>query len=116
MPTPRRDSICAGTGPPGRHSIAQPFANHNGGHLAFGPDGLLYVGLGDGGSGGDPGDYAQNPAELLGKMLRIDVNVPDDDPSGYVVPPSNPFQPRNASRISARDLGLRSQESMALLV
>jgi len=81
-------------GPAGPAWIAQPFANHNGGHLAFGPDGLLYVGLGDGGSGGDPGDYAQNPAELLGKMLRIDVNVPDDDPSGYVVPSSNPFQPR----------------------
>ena len=81
-------------GPAGPAWIAQPFANHNGGHLAFGPDGLLYVGLGDGGSGGDPGDYAQNPSELLGKMLRIDVNVPDDDPSGYVVPPSNPFQPR----------------------
>jgi len=72
--------------------ILQPFANHNGGHLAFGPDGYLYIGLGDGGSGGDPGDYAQNPAELLGKMLRIDVSVRDRDPSGYAVPPSNPFQ------------------------
>jgi glucose/arabinose dehydrogenase len=71
--------------------IAQPFANHNGGHLAFGPDGMLYIGLGDGGSGNDPGHRAQNPAELLGKMLRIDVNVPDADPSGYAVPPSNPF-------------------------
>lgn len=71
--------------------IAQPFANHNGGHLAFGPDGFLYVGLGDGGSGDDPDHRAQNPAELLGKMLRIDVNVPDTDPSGYQVPASNPF-------------------------
>jgi glucose/arabinose dehydrogenase len=71
--------------------ILQPFANHNGGHLAFGPDGFLYIGLGDGGSGNDPGHRAQNPAELLGKMLRIDVNVPDDDASGYQVPPDNPF-------------------------
>ena len=57
--------------------IRQPFANHNGGHLAFGPDGFLYVGLGDGGSGDDPDHRAQDPAELLGKMLRIDVNVAD---------------------------------------
>ena len=71
--------------------IAQPFSNHNGGHLAFGPDGFLYVGLGDGGSGDDPAHRAQNPAELLGKMLRIDVNVPDTHPSGYQVPASNPF-------------------------
>ncbi len=71
--------------------IAQPYANHNGGHLAFGPDGFLYIGLGDGGSGGDPERRAQNPAELLGKMLRIDVGVADTHPSGYQVPPSNPF-------------------------
>src|SRR5215210_6735616 len=54
--------------------IAQPFANHNGGQLQFGPDGYLYIGMGDGGSGGDPGNRAQNTAELLGKILRIDVN------------------------------------------
>ena len=71
--------------------ITQPFANHNGGHLAFGPDGYLYVGLGDGGSGNDPDHRAQNPAELLGKMLRIDVNVPDTHAIGYQVPPDNPF-------------------------
>jgi glucose/arabinose dehydrogenase len=71
--------------------ILQPFSNHNGGHLAFGPDGFLYIGLGDGGSGNDPGHRAQNPNTLLGKFLRIDVNVPDDHPSGYVVPPNNPF-------------------------
>ena len=66
----------------GRHRarfVAQPFSNHNGGHLAFGPDGYLYIGLGDGGSGNDPDHRAQNPNELLGKMLRIDVNVPDGD-------------------------------------
>jgi glucose/arabinose dehydrogenase len=77
--------------PSGLRYIVQPYANHNAGNLAFGPDGYLYIGLGDGGSGNDPENRAQNPAELLGKMLRIDVNVPDSDASGYVVPPSNPF-------------------------
>ena len=77
--------------PDGRSFIEQPFANHNGGHLAFGPDGYLYIGMGDGGSGGDPGNRAQNPATLLGKMLRIDINVPDTDTRGYRVPPDNPF-------------------------
>jgi glucose/arabinose dehydrogenase len=76
--------------------IVQPYANHNGGHLAFGPDGYLYIGMGDGGSSNDPENRAQDPASLLGKMLRIDVNVPDNDPSGYVIPPDNPFQPGNA--------------------
>jgi glucose/arabinose dehydrogenase len=71
--------------------IPQPFSNHNGGNLAFGPDGYLYIGLGDGGSANDPQHNAQSPASLLGKMLRIDVNVPDSHPSGYVVPPDNPF-------------------------
>ena len=78
-------------GPTGPAYIQQPFANHNGGNLMFGPDGFLYIGLGDGGSGGDPGNRAQNPNEWLGKMLRIDVNVPDADPTGYTVPPGNPF-------------------------
>ena len=78
-------------GASGSAFVAQPFANHNGGHLAFGPDGFLYIGLGDGGSGDDPDHRAQNPQELLGKMLRIDVNVPDTHPIGYQVPPSNPF-------------------------
>ena len=80
--------------PDGRRFIEQPFANHNGGHLAFGPDGHLYIGLGDGGSGGDPLNNAQNPNTLLGKMLRIDVGVPDADPRGYRVPADNPFVDR----------------------
>ena len=65
--------------------VAQPYANHNGGQLAFGPDGMLYVGMGDGGSGGDPGNRAQNLQTLLGKLLRIDVNRRGADPEivGY---------------------------------
>jgi glucose/arabinose dehydrogenase len=77
--------------PDGRRTIDQPFSNHNGGHLAFGPDGYLYIGMGDGGSGGDPMNHAQNPRSLLGKMLRIDVNVDDEEPRGYRVPDDNPF-------------------------
>jgi len=77
--------------PGGQQVIVQPFSNHNGGHLAFGPDGFLYVGLGDGGSSNDPFHNAQNPATLLGKMLRLDVSVGDGDPEGYDVPPTNPF-------------------------
>src|SRR5690606_4007339 len=63
--------------PDGRRSIEQPFSNHNGGHIAFGPDGYLCIGFGDGGSGNDPMHLAQNPLSLLGKMLRLDVSVPD---------------------------------------
>jgi uncharacterized repeat protein (TIGR03806 family) len=63
----------------------QPDSNHNGGHLAFGPDGFLYAGVGDGGSGGDPNDNAQNLNVLFGKMLRIDVGTG----TGYSIPSSN---------------------------
>jgi glucose/arabinose dehydrogenase len=66
--------------------IAQPFGNHNGGHIAFGPDGYLYIGMGDGGSAGDPQGSGQNPTALLGKMLRIDVNA-----EPYAIPSDNPF-------------------------
>lgn len=68
-------------------SIPQPYPNHNGGMIAFGPDGYLYIGMGDGGSGGDPQNRAQNKNDLLGKLLRIDVNnlVP------YGIPTDNPF-------------------------
>ncbi|MDX2170669.1 MAG: PQQ-dependent sugar dehydrogenase [Deltaproteobacteria bacterium] len=69
-------------------TIAQPFANHNGGQLAFGPDGYLYAGMGDGGLGGDPQDNAQDDASLLGKLLRFDVDV--EPPPYYAVPPTNP--------------------------
>ena len=71
--------------------IAQPYANHNGGNLVFGPDGYLYIGLGDGGSADDPQHRAQTPSTLLGKMLRVDVGVPETDPIGYRIPADNPF-------------------------
>ena len=70
-------------------TLDQPYTNHNGGHIAFGPDGYLYIGFGDGGSGGDPQDHAQNVNDLLGSMLRIDVNVAP--PATYAIPPDNPF-------------------------
>jgi glucose/arabinose dehydrogenase len=77
--------------PDGHAFIRQPFENHNGGDLHFGPDGYLYIAMGDGGSGNDPTNQAQDMTSLLGKMLRIDVAVPDTDPIGYRVPPDNPF-------------------------
>lgn len=68
-------------------TINQPYSNHNGGHIAFGQDGYLYIGMGDGGAGGDPQNYSQNTNSLLGKMLRIDVN----SGSPYGIPADNPF-------------------------
>jgi len=68
-------------------NVEQPFANHNGGQLAFGPDGFLWFGLGDGGSGGDPLGNGQNPSTLLGSILRLDVA----EAGGYAIPDDNPF-------------------------
>jgi uncharacterized repeat protein (TIGR03806 family) len=68
-------------------TVDQPYANHNGGGIAFDAEGYLVIGLGDGGSGGDPGNRAQNPNSLLGKFLRLDVD--NGDP--YSIPPTNPF-------------------------
>ena len=68
-------------------TIPQDFSNHNGGCLRFGPDGLLYIGMGDGGSGGDPNNRAQNINSLLGKMLRIDI----DNGTPYASPATNPY-------------------------
>jgi len=86
-------------------TIVQPFANHNGGQLAFGPDGYLYIGMGDGGSGGDPFNNAQNPLSLLGKLLRIDV---ESQSGGYRIPSTNPFAGNTAYRPEIWALGLRN--------
>jgi glucose/arabinose dehydrogenase len=88
--------------------VAQPYSNHNGGQLAFGPDGMLYVGLGDGGSGGDPQGNGQNRATLLGSLLRIDVNGQDAG-LAYAIPPDNPFVgARDGSRGEIWAYGLRN--------
>jgi glucose/arabinose dehydrogenase len=71
-------------------TVGQPYANHNGGHIAFGPDGFLYIGMGDGGSAGDPGNRAQNINSMLGKMLRLDVNHTSGS-RHYRSPSSNPY-------------------------
>lgn len=71
-------------------SFGQPYSNHNGGKIAFGPDRYLYIGLGDGGSGNDPGNRAQNRSEILGKILRIDVDAPSGN-LNYSIPASNPY-------------------------
>ncbi|MBL7969230.1 MAG: PQQ-dependent sugar dehydrogenase [Prolixibacteraceae bacterium] len=85
-------------------TIYQPYQNHNGGDLKFGPDGYLYIGMGDGGSSGDPGNRAQNPKELLGKMLRIDIN----NGTRYSIPTSNPFATSTTTKPEIWALGLRN--------
>ncbi len=84
--------------------IHQPYSNHNGGWLAFGPDGYLYIATGDGGSGGDPQNRAQNPDSLLGKMLRLDVSPG----TGYAIPPGNPFVGATPGADEVYALGLRN--------
>jgi len=84
-------------------AIPQDFANHNGGQIAFGPDGYLYVGMGDGGSGGDPNERSQDPMQLLGKMLRLDVSV-----MPYAIPATNPFVGDPGVRDEIWALGLRN--------
>lgn len=99
--SPRRSVISRFTAEQGRLSakrgseqvlleVLQPYSNHNGGQLAFGPDGYLYIGLGDGGSGGDPLGNGQNAGTLLGSILRIDVNRAAGG-LPYAVPRDNPF-------------------------
>jgi glucose/arabinose dehydrogenase len=85
--------------------IAQPYSNHNGGQIAFGPDGYLYVGVGDGGSGGDPYGNGQDPGTLLGTILRLDVS---DKKGGYSSPPDNPFVGMKGRRPEIWALGLRN--------
>jgi glucose/arabinose dehydrogenase len=87
--------------------VEQPYQNHNGGDLAVGPDGMLYIGLGDGGSGGDPERRALNLAELLGKMLRIDPSTTSGD-LAYTIPADNPFVGTEGARGEIWSIGLRN--------
>lgn len=87
-------------------AVDQPFANHNGGQLVSGPDGFLYIGLGDGGSGGDPQGNGQRLDTLLGKILRIDPRP--DGSSPYTIPPGNPFVARAGARPEIWAYGLRN--------
>ncbi|MCI0844556.1 MAG: PQQ-dependent sugar dehydrogenase [Chloroflexi bacterium] len=87
--------------------IMQPFSNHNGGQLAFGPDGMLYISLGDGGAGGDPQGNGQNASTLLGSILRIDVSGIGPD-QGYRVPADNPFAGATDARGEIWAYGLRN--------
>ncbi len=116
-------------------SFGQPFSNHNGGMIAFGPDGFLYIGTGDGGSGGDPQGNGQNLETLLGKILRIDIDA--DAGSLFTVPPDNPFVgnpgreevwayglrnpwrfsfDRMTGRLFAADVGQNSREEVDVIV
>jgi hypothetical protein len=94
--------------------IAQPFKNHNGGDLHFGRDGYLWIATGDGGGAGDPFDQAQNPASLLGKILRVDVDrddFPGDPLRNYGIPPDNPLRRGPGS---PGGLGARAAQPVAL--
>ena len=86
-------------------TIDQPFSNHNGGQLQFGPDGKLYIGMGDGGSGGDPQGHGQNRATLLGDLLRLDV---DQANVTYRIPPDNPYAGSTQFRQEIWAYGLRN--------
>ena len=87
--------------------IEQPFSNHNGGHLVFGPDGYLYIGVGDGGASGDPNGNAQNLGTLLGSILRIDVSALSATGT-YSVPDDNPFVDERGARPEIWAYGLRN--------
>ena len=91
-------------------AVGQPQANHNGGRLEFGPDGMLYVGIGDGGGSGDPGVNGQNLATRLGTVLRIDVQSVD---TGFVIPADNPFVGQNSVAPEIWAWGLRNPWRMS---
>jgi glucose/arabinose dehydrogenase len=88
--------------------VAQPFANHNGGAVVFGPDGMLYIATGDGGSGGDPQGNGQRLDTHLGKILRIDVNVAPGSSTAYQVPADNPFATTAGAKPEIWFYGLRN--------
>ncbi|HET9604703.1 MAG TPA: PQQ-dependent sugar dehydrogenase [Gemmatimonadales bacterium] len=85
-------------------TVEQPYSNHNGGQLAFGPDGDLFIGMGDGGSGGDPQGHGQDAGDLLGSLLRIDV----DSDTGYAIPADNPWVDSSGARGEVWSIGLRN--------
>ena len=89
-------------------NVVQPYQNHNAGQLAFGPDGFLYVGWGDGGLAGDPRGHGQNTETLLGSMLRIDVDTPGEGDTPYAIPADNPFVGREGVRPEIWAYGLRN--------
>jgi len=88
-------------------TIEQPFSNHNGGQIAFGPDGYLYIGMGDGGSANDPQGHGQNLSTLLGAMLRIDIDKKEIGLE-YGIPDDNPFKKRPDARPEIWAYGLRN--------
>lgn len=88
-------------------SYTQPYSNHNGGDLAFGSDGYLYISSGDGGSGGDPQNFSQNTQSLLGKILRLDIDSTTDT-ENYTIPTSNPFVGNSNFREEIWAYGLRN--------
>ena len=92
--------------------VEQPYSNHNGGHIVFGPDGMLYVGLGDGGAAGDPQGNGQDTSTLLGSILRIDVSRLDSLGT-YAVPDDNPFAGSGGDG-PRRDMGLRPPKPVAV--
>jgi hypothetical protein len=99
--------------------VPQPFDNHNGGMIEFGPDGYLYIGMGDGGAGNDPGNRAQNPGDLLGKMLRINVDIPDARPEIFASGLRNPWRfsfDRLTGEIYAGDVGQNAREEIDIIV
>ena len=115
---PRRSVVSRFTAHPGEDTadagserlileVEQPYANHNGGQIVFGPDDMLYVGLGDGGSRGDPRGHGQNRGTLLGTILRLDVSTPDAT-GGYAIPPDNPFVGVEGARAEIWAYGLRN--------
>ena len=99
MGDPRSESVLL--------EVPQPYSNHNGGMIAFGPDGMLYVALGDGGSSGDPRRHGQNVDTLLGTILRIDVTEPEGG-APYAIPADNPFAGRDDARGEIWAFGLRN--------